>query len=286
MKRFSRLISVAGILTLGLAAVPSLVRADSAGTTQPSGGATAEGMHGGAKLIETALDEAHLRADQKAAVEAMKAQAKERHAAVKAAKGELATAVAEQIEKGEIDRCALAPTIDALASAVAQAHPGDRADFERLHSILDPEQRTAFVDALHRQWEAVKAMHQPAALAAKLTEKLNLSSEQSESLEKILGGLQAIHEAEPWYAAHRQHWAKVLDAFKGEQFTLDQVAPMGDVAAHTKKRVEARLWAAEAILPVLNAEQRKALADKLRDFAKKAGAGTGTVSPSMSPSEE
>jgi hypothetical protein len=286
MKRFSRLISVAGILALGLTAVPSLVRADSAGTTQPSEGGTAEGMHGGAKLIEKALDEVHLRADQKAAVEAMKAQAKDRHAAVKGAKGELATAVAEQIEKGELDRCALAPKIDALASAVAQAHPGDRADFERLHSILDPQQRTAFVDALQRQWDSVKAMHQPAALADKLTEKLNLSSDQKESLEKILSGLQEIREAEPSHAAHRQRWTKILDAFKGEHFALDQVAPMGDMATHTRKRVEARLWAGEAILPVLNADQRKALADKLRDFAGKAGAGTGTVSPSMSPSEE
>jgi hypothetical protein len=286
MKRFSRLVGAAGILTLGLATVPSLVRADSAGTTQRSEESTAEGKHGGAKLFEKALDEVHLRADQKAAVEAMKAQAKERHAAVKGASGELATAVAKQIENGEIDRCALASNIVALASAVAEVHPADRADFERLHSILDPEQRTAFVDALQRQRESVKAMHQPAALADKLTEKLNLSSDQRASLEKILAGLQEIREAEPSHAAHRERWTKILNAFEGEHFSLDQVAPMGDVVSHTKKVVEARLWAGEALLPVLNAEQRKTVADRLRDFAKKAGAGAGTLSPSMSPSEE
>jgi hypothetical protein len=286
MKRFSQFISVAGILTLGLAAVPPFARADSPATTQPSEQGRTEGMHGAGKLIEKALGEVDLRPDQKDAVEAMKARAKERHAPVKAARGEFAKVVADQVESGKIDRCALAPKIEAIASATAQAHPGDRADFERLHSILDPDQRTTFVDALKRQWESIEKMHEPSALAEKMATKLNLSSDQKASLEKILTGLREIREAEPSYAKHRERWAKILDAFKSDHFVLDEVAPMGDVAAHTTARVEHMLWAGEAILPLLTSDQRKAVGDKLREAANKMGSQSGSVSPSMSPSEE
>jgi hypothetical protein len=247
-------------------------------------------MHGAGRLIERALDELQLRPDQREAIDAMKAQAKQRHAPVKAAKVALATAVADQLERGELDRCGLAQKIDALASAAGQAHPGDRADFERLHSILDPQQRKSFVDALKRQWESIEQMHEPSALADKIAKKLGLSSDQRTRLEKVLTGLREIRRAEPWYAAHRERWTKILDAFEGDHFVLDDVAPMGDAVAHAKARVERRLWAGEAVIPVFSRDQRKGLADKIRAWVNEAGSERGTehetVSPSMSPSGE
>jgi hypothetical protein len=226
-----------------------------------------------------------LRPDQKTAVEAMKAEAEKRHAPVKAAKDRLATALADQIEKGELDRCALAPDIKALASAVADARPGDRAAFEKLHSILDPTQRGVFVDALKRQWDSLEKMHAPAALADKMAKELNLSADQKASEEKILTGLREVDEAEPSYAAHHERWTKILDAFKGDHFVLDEIAPMGDVAAHSAAKVERMLWAKEAILPVLNPEQHKGLADKIREWVKGTAPQSRTASPGMEPGE-
>jgi hypothetical protein len=215
----------------------------------------------------------------------MKAEAKTRHAPVKAAMGQLAMALADQMEAGKLDRCAAASQIDVLAAATAKAHPGDRADFEKLHAILDPGQRTAFVQALKQEHESIEKMHEPSALADKIAEKLSMGSEQKASLQAILTGLREIRQAEPAYAVHRERWAKILDAFQGDHFVLDDVAPMGDVAVHTRERVEQRIWAGEAIYQLLSTDQRKAVAGKLRDWASKAGSESGTVSPSMSPDE-
>ena len=284
MRRLPRFISIASMVTLGLGAVPLLASAASPQQATEAEESTSSPMHGGAgKLFDKALDEVQLRPDQKTAVEALKAEAEKRHAPVKAAKDRLAIALADQIEKGELDRCALAPDTKALASAAADARPGDRAAFEKLHSILDPTQRTAFVDALKRQWDAVEKMHEPAALADRMAKDLKLSADQKTSMERVLTGLREVREAEPSYAAHRERWTKILDAFKGDHFVLDQVAPESDVAAHTAARVERLLWAKEAILPVLNPEQRKLVADKIREWGK--GPHIRSISPGMGPGE-
>jgi hypothetical protein len=280
MKRHARFISIAGMLTLGLAAVPVLA-ADLPQTAQAEESAAAP-LHAGQDLFDQALDQVQLRPDQKTAVEAMKAEAEKRHAPVKAAKGQFLLAMADQVEKGDLDRCALASSIKGLASAVAEAHPGDRADFEKLHSLLDPAQRTAFVAALKQLWQSHEKMHEPAALADKMAKELSLSTDQKTSVEKILTGLHEVREAEPWHAEHHARWTKILDAFSSDNFALDQVAPMGDVAAHTTKKVEGMLWAKEAILPVLSSDQRKTVADKIRERAK----GAAPASRSMGPAEE
>jgi Spy/CpxP family protein refolding chaperone len=247
----------------------------------------ADTAHRGGKLIEEALDEVQLRPEQKSEVAKMKVEAEKRHAPVRAAKNELLKAVADQIEKGKLDRCALAPAIKALASAKAEAHPEDRAAFEHLHSILDPEQRATFVDALRRHWESHRKTLEPAALAERMGKDLSLSADQKESLEKIFTGVHEIREAQPWYAAHRERWTKILDAFKGDRFVVDEVAPMGDVAAHTTAKVEHRLWAGEAILPVFKPEQRKAIADKMREHVQgEATPARQHLGVGMDPSEE
>jgi Spy/CpxP family protein refolding chaperone len=287
MRRFVRFINTATMLTLGFVAVPPLAGAESTRAAETEEQSAADTAHGGGKLIDEALDEVQLRPDQKPEVEKMRAEAEKRHAQVRAAKNELLTALADQIEKGKLDRCALAPAIKALASAKAEAHPGDRAAFEQLHSILDPEQRATFVDALRRHWESHKKTHEPAALAEKMEKELSLSADQKESLEDIFTGLHEIREAQPGYAAHRERWTKILDAFKGDRFVLDEVAPMGDVAAHTTAKVEHRLWAGEAILPVFKPEQRKVIADKMREHAKgEATLARQHVGLGMDPSEE
>jgi hypothetical protein len=283
MKRLVRFIRTAGVLTLGLAAVPLLARAEATRGVEAADEGTAE--HGGRDLIGRALDEVHLRPEQKSAVQKLKAEAAKRHAPVAAAKEEFLTVLADQVEKGKLDRCALAPAVKALASAKAAAHPGDRAAFEELHSMLDPNQRGEFVDALHRQWESVQKMHEPAALAERMAKDLKLSDDRKESLQKILTGIHEVRHAEPSYAAHRERWAKILNAFKGDHFVLDEIAPMGDMEAHSAARVERMLWAGEAILPVLDRDQRGVAADKLREHAKKAEP-TQSTHLELDPSEE
>ena len=265
MKTSLRLIS-AGTFALGLILAPAVVNAapPAEDVTSP-----AEEKHAGARRIfEQALADVELRPDQIKEVEAMKTEAKKRHEPVRAAKRELAEAVADQIEAGKIDRCALDTQIDKVASAKAQAHPGDRAAFEKLHSILDKDQRTKFVDLLKRGWERRQQAHDPTKLADKMARELGLTEEQKGKVQQILTGLQQISEALGTHEQHAEKWSKILEAFKGDRFVLDEIAPAEDVAAMMKRKMTGHLWAAEALIPVLTKDQRATLAEKLRGKAR------------------
>jgi Spy/CpxP family protein refolding chaperone len=269
MKTLVRLIGVCSLATVGVVATPSIAIADSSARGGETIGTTTEAMHMGArKLFKRALHETQLRPEQKSEVDKLIAEAEKRHEPVKKAKREFMMALADQIDSGKIDRCKLAPQIKALADAMAEAHPGDRDAFEELHSILDPEQRVRFVDALKEQWESAKKAHSTEAIVHKMSRELNLSDDQKSKLREVIGALKKIRDAEPAHQEHRARWARMLEAFKGEHFDLDEIAPMKDVAEMRTKRIEARLWAAEAVLPILNEEQRSLIAKKVRDKAQ------------------
>lgn len=265
MKTSVRLIS-AGTFALGLIlAAPAVANAAAPVEDVMS---PADDKHAGARRVfERALRDVELRPDQIKAVEELKSEAKKRHEPAKAAKRELMKAVADQIEAGKIDRCALGPQIDKVASAKAQAHPGDRAAFEKLHSILDRDQRSTFVDALKEHWQSHRQRYEPAALADKMTRELGLSEEQKSKVEKVLTGLRDISQALGVHEEHAEKWSKILEAFKSDRFVLDEIAPAEDVEAKMKNRIEAHLWAAEAVIPILDKDQRALLAKKIREKA-------------------
>lgn len=267
MKTTVRLISAsAGVMiALGLTFVPAVAQAAAPAEEIMS---PAEDKHGAQRMFERALDEVELRPEQQKAVEELKAEAEERHKPVKEAKRELMNAAADQVEAGKIDRCALDPQIERVASAKAQAHPGDRAAFEKLHSILDKDQRAKFVDALQRRWEARRQAHDPTKLADKMARELGLTDEQKGKVQQILSGLQEISQALGVHEAHSERWTRILEAFKGDRFVLDEISPAEDVAAMVKRKMEGHLWAAEALLPVLTKDQRGRLAEKLRGKAR------------------
>jgi len=266
MKTSLRLIS-AGTIAFGLVFAPALAQAGTGPAEDVL--SPAEEKHAGARRVfERALADVELRPEQQQQVDELKAEAKKRHEPVKAAKRELIMAIADQVEQGKIDRCALESEIEKVASAKAQTQSGDRAAFEKFHSILDKDQRTKFVDSLKRHWEEHRQRFEPAALADKMARELGLSDEQKTKVEQVLTGLRDIGEALGVHERHRERWAKILEAFKSDHFVLDEVAPAEDAAAKAKKRIEGHLWAAEAILPILDKEQRTKLAEKLRDKAR------------------
>ena len=265
MKTTVRLISATTIV-LGLAFSPAVAQAEPAQAEEIM--SPAEDKHGGQRMFERALDELELRPEQQRAVDELKAEADKRHAPVKAAKRELMDAAADQIEAGKIDRCALDPQIEKVATAKGQAHPGDRAAFEKLHTILDKDQRTKFVELLKQGWERRQQAHDPTKLADKMARELGLTEEQKGKVQQILTGLQQVSEALGTHEQHAEKWSRILEAFKGDRFVLDEIAPAEDVAAMMKRKMEGHIWAAEALLPVLTKDQRAVLAEKLRGKAR------------------
>lgn len=272
MKKLVRTMVTCSIAALGALAIPTVASAGPAQTEQV--GTTTQAVHGAReRMFERALDQVQLRQDQKDAIDRLRSEAEQRQAPVQQARSALMVKVADQLESasGKVNRCELKSEIGAVASAVARVRPADRKAFEQLHQILDEGQRADFVDALKREVATARKAHQPGPIVDKMGKELGLTADQKDSLKRIITGLKEIREAEPAFDQHRDTWNKILEAFKTDNFNLDEVAPMGDVQANVTEKIEGRLWAAEAIIPVLTPQQRATAAKRLRSRAQHVG---------------
>ncbi len=178
-------------------------------------------------------------------------------------------AVAEQIERGKIDRCELNASIDELAAAKAKAEPGDRAALERLHGILDAKQRTKFVNALTDAFHAYTRGTEPPEKLEKMAKVLNLTDEQRAKIDKIVGTAREIFAVDAKRAEKHERMARILESFKGDKFELEKVAPAEDHSLKVKEHMDKHLWLSEAVLPILTHDQRMVVAEKMRDKARR-----------------
>ncbi len=76
--------------------------------------------------------------------------------------------------------------------------------------------------------------------------------------------------------APHHEMGKVLEAFKGDKFSMDQVAPPADVKGRAQVGSERILTMAEKIVPILTPEQRTLVAKMIRDKANHADASVLT----------
>jgi Spy/CpxP family protein refolding chaperone len=223
--------------------------------------------HGRVKRIADALSQVPLRPDQRSAIEALAADAETRTSATATSRHDFAEALATQVASGALDRQALAPKITALATSFAAAHAKDRAAFETLHTILEPDQRAAFIDAMeaarhdgpHGEGMGIHGGHFWA-------DALGLTDAQREAFRQIMhDSFGAMHDGKDngGFAFHGHH--ALLEGFRGESFSFDTVSPPEDMAGHMTTRVGHLLDVAEKVLPLLTAEQRALAAQKIRD---------------------
>lgn len=371
MKKILRLIGISSVL--GLAAGSLGACGDSgAGQGQASlheqkpGAGPAEQQPGKEEIgkaeakdpVAKALKQLQLRPEQQRAIEQLKMEARQRYQPVMAEKSSLMRAVASQIQRGKIDRCALDSEIKSLASQMARAHVGDRKALQQLHEILDPQQRAQFVTALSQLVPDRKAAH--ARMLDKLSKELQLSPEQRTSVERIFKALDDLAEAKKAAEAQapveeeeqqgpeqlgpqqqgpeeqgleqqgpqsqipqsqipqgqlqqqvpqqqpqgpqqqqvqqqgpeqqqkqaepQKHVTKaeIFEAFKGDKFDLDQIAPMGNVEKKFERFLERHVAAGEALVSVLNPEQRAKLSRILmRKSARLGGGMQGSIGAQM-----
>jgi Spy/CpxP family protein refolding chaperone len=256
--------------------------------------------HGVVKVFGDALGEVALRPDQRTELEKIALAAEQRHVAMADGKKELMLAVADQVEKGAIDRSALQPKIDRIIADLEKGRPEDTASLARMHAVLDPEQRNAFADALeaklksghHGGWKHGggggddKAREQgPTGEAGdhaggppgpggpgmhglmQLAADLKLTDDQKSQIKDVL---EAGHEGHSFREMHERmsEGKKVLESFRSDKFDANVATPapekMRERAAIGTSRA---LGVAEKILPILTPEQRKLAADKLRTMA-------------------
>src|SRR5579864_5811103 len=110
--------------------------------------------HGMVRVVGEAFGEVALRADQRAELEKLVTEAETRQAATVDARKDLMVTIADQVEKGSVDRTALQPKIDALVAVLQKNQADHAAAMTKAHALLDADQRSAFVDALHAKMKA------------------------------------------------------------------------------------------------------------------------------------
>ncbi len=274
MFRLTRLTLVSlslALAPLSLACGGSSAESPSAATSnQATKAPVAVQAHGPVKLIGEALGEVPLRTDQRTEIEKLAADAEARHQGGRDIHATLALAVADQIERGGIDRAALQPQIDAAVASFEKSRGADRAALERLHAILDASQRSALVDAVEDKVHSRMEHH---ALKAKMEEwatDLKLTDAQKDQIRDILRDKFFEHRGE--WKEGRQHGKQVLEAFRGERFVLDEIAPPVDARAKANTMADRVVGIAQAVLPVLTPEQRSLAAAKIRTRAADLGA--------------
>jgi Spy/CpxP family protein refolding chaperone len=262
-------------LSLALAACSgstTSTEASTASTAQAAQGMTkapvAPQVTGHMRVVADALSDVPLRADQRAEIEQMASDAQARHAAAKTVHAQLANAIAAQIESGTIDRAALQPKVDATADALAAARPADRVALEQLHSLLTPDQRGQFADALQAHGKA--AHHHEHGMHGRMEQwatDLKLTDDQRTQIAAIVKAQFAAHKDEmhEMHASHAQGH-EFMDSFRND--TMAPAPAAQDMHPRANKMADTFAAIATQVLPLLTPEQRTLAAAKIREHAQ------------------
>jgi Spy/CpxP family protein refolding chaperone len=245
--------------------------------------------HGFVKASLDALGDVPLRPDQRAPIEQLAKDAEARHASGRDAKNALVLAIADQVQAGTLDRAALQPKIDAVQAAMKAAKPLDAQALEKLHGILDADQRKAFVDALRAKWQA----HGPSGdhagpddegpgpkggrgmgfgPLAQLGAELKLTDDQKDKIRQAIFAQRAAGGGPPgggmhdWRGGH-ERLEKLTAAFESDHFVVAELEPKDEKDFMTEHG-DRMLELGRSVLPILTAEQRTLLATKIREHAK------------------
>ena len=170
-------------------------------------------------------------------------------------------------------------------SAAWQANrPADRAAFEQLHALLDPQQRGELVDALEakagdHEGGGHKGKHAGRARMKEWATALSLTDDQKSQIKTALQALHAAHADGGHDHEHADHPGghghAMLEAFRADTFSMDAVAPAGNAPKTVGNMSERTLGMVTAVLPILTPAQRTIAAQKIRDRANGVGDGGG-----------
>ncbi len=243
----------------------------SAMTTAPVGVSTT----GRVRMVADALSAVPLRADQRSEIEKLGADAQARQANGAEAWKNVALTLADQVEKGAIDKSAIQTKIDAAVAAHQSTATDNQAALARLHDILTPEQRGAFVDAI--QAKAKEMHHDHAgkhggfAMMKQLRDDLKLTDDQVSQIKDVVMDARKDRDMKAMgkeLHADMEARKDALESFRTDKFDAAALARPVD-ANKAAKGIEHITGIAEKVLPILTPEQRKIAADKIRERAAK-----------------
>jgi Spy/CpxP family protein refolding chaperone len=207
-------------------------------------------------MLDAALHDVELRSDQRKAVEALATDERAARAPLREAATSLRSALADEVKSNTVDAGTLAPKVTAVADAASRARATEDGEIDKLHALLDSQQRAALADKMEAS--AAKSGSAKSHELRRLSKQLGLSPEQRKQIAAILKEERAEQGNE-----HTQAKAKekgVLDAFKGQTFSMEKFRPAADARANTLRTENERIAVVKKIDGVLTPDQRAKLA--------------------------
>jgi Spy/CpxP family protein refolding chaperone len=234
--------------------------------------------HGHGDLLHASLRLESLSASQRQQIERLVASEKAATANVRAARGQLTQAVAAGLGSGSVNEQALGPQLQAVEGAIQADEPVMRGTLEKLHAVLTPAQRSELVGEIEAREARMHARHAQFAErrdggAAQAKEAggvgpwgraLGLTEAQRAQIKANLGSTPTVDPGLRVEA--RTERQRVLDAFKGDRFVMNEIAPARDPRL-IDEEAGRLVRLAKAAAPVLTAEQRATAAAKLQQMA-------------------
>jgi Spy/CpxP family protein refolding chaperone len=241
--------------------------------------------HGGVTtFISMAIDTLGLDPAKKALVEKIQSDLHAKMAPARDAEHDLLSTIADGVAAGKIDTAKVDAAIGKVATASAGIHAATTDALTQLHDALAPVERAALVDKVKAHWEVWQKVNadekagskEKGTHLAKLTELLNLTAEQVESITKALSAdVPVTPQSDPKAVdAYVQAFATAFaaDKFDAKSLATTATAAAGHVARHGAGRL-ARFY--EAVTPVLTPEQRAKLAAHLKERLNDQHAASG-----------
>jgi Spy/CpxP family protein refolding chaperone len=240
-------------------AVPSPGPTGQPSPAVPSAQGQAADQGGIVQLVEEALSGIDLSPQQKDEIQKLGADVNQHVGDVDKAKRDLLLDLAKEIESGQIDESTLKPDEDKVDRAAEAASPDLRSAFQKMHDVLNADQRKEFVtgfrDALHKREPKLDTKSQVDELA----KNLSLTDDQKQKISGILDEDKAANDET------RGRLDKVLDAFPSDSFSIDDVLPAGSVKDRGDKMMHRIVDQTRKVAAVLTPEQRAKAAKAIRD---------------------
>lgn len=282
LKFFAPVLVAASLAALGCASANPVMEPDEnvASTTEAAAAADEQqgrrGMHGH-PLLAAALKEIDLSAEQRKTIEAA---IDNLHGGQRDQMKAVHKTLADQVRAGKIDETALKAQMPDVDKAHAERRAAVVKAVETLHSTLTPAQRTQLVTLVKDRMQK-HAMHgkkhgdekkdgEHRAHRGKggpmmfLLHGIELRDDQRQAIKAAMPPkpeMDAAAKAEK-FEAHRARMDAALEAFKGDKFDANAVLPERDGKHPMAERFVKML---QAVVPVLDAEQRAELAKRLEE---------------------
>jgi Spy/CpxP family protein refolding chaperone len=256
-----------GLVALSLAtAATSAV----ACTSASPGAVTAAEHRGVAGALQVAIDEVDLDAKQREEASALIEEVRAKLEPARAERRRVAGEIADKIAQGTLTRADSDAAVGALVKVEASAAPALQDTANRLHGLLDADQREELLDAVRSTWrERWHSEGGPKTELKRLAKELDLTDAQRDAIkEKVKAELEREKPAlRAKMESARDRLKAAADAFESDSFDAAALDLAKDGLSMRRSFLSVMLRVVEASLPTLTPAQRAKLAEFVRSRA-------------------